>query len=426
MGDFFDDIDAEEPHHQTDVYKVPNNDYFIVTGWTPVDNADDSEFLRLLNYKLNAFNVIGKGEVLIENHLAIIVISKIEGHRKKQFYNLFYIIQNILKSDCLNIFIKRDNLLINECIQAKEAIGNNNSGYDKGFEAFWEKFDNSVVQTQGDYSTELPEEIKSLIKKGYNKVGDIVIINEDSTQLPDSTLDYIRSITDSIEFPLTDSQYELYTNIEWLRPSATKRFIPIFLKNKKDMPSYDEHWEGIDIKEDYKEYKPQGIVLGYYTRKDEDFCKGPHIVICPENIRSSSQSSESKIDFDTLLTEVLVHELGHAMMDIYSRDSKAQNCFPRDIFSKAMEESLANMITLCYFQKDRKKFKYVRSYIKNDQPVIYRFGTYQFDAGVDWTKWRDSDKNMPTLKGWFDKCFSEGDIRQDLDYSISDYDKVFE
>ena len=41
MGDFFDDIDAEEQHHQTDVYIVPNNDYFVITGWNHVDIAED-------------------------------------------------------------------------------------------------------------------------------------------------------------------------------------------------------------------------------------------------------------------------------------------------------------------------------------------------------------------------------------------------
>ena len=32
---------------------------------------------------------------------------------------------------------------------------------------------------------------------------------------------------------------------------------------------------------------------------------------------------------------------------------------------------------------------------------------------------------MPTLKTWFDKCFNEGKIRDDLKYSLSDYDAVF-
>lgn len=419
MDDLFDRLSEKDICVETHDVIVCENEYFIITGWNHVDIAED-QLIKIINVSLKHF---GKEIVQIEDNLAIIVFSKIEIHRKKDFYKLLYVIQIILKSKCLNIFIRRGNLHINECIQAKETAGKNKSGFDQGFETFWGKFEKSDDSIQ-DYSKELPDEIKSLIKKRYNKVGELVIINEDSPPLPNNTLDYIKCITDSIELPTTDSQHELYTNFEWLRPSATKRFIPIFLM--KDMPTYEEHWERIDIKGDYKKYKPQGKLLGYYTREDEYFCKGPHIAISPDNIRSVCKTCKSKIDFETLLTEVMVHELGHAMMDRYCRDSKAQNCSPRDIFSKAMEESLANTITLFYFQKDSKKCKDVRCFIEKDQPVIYQFGAYQFDVGVDWTKWRDSDKNMPSLKDWFDKCFSDGKIRKPLDYSISDYDKVFE
>ena len=75
------------------------------------------------------------------------------------------------------------------------------------------------------------------------------------------------------------------------------------------------------------------------------------------------------------------------------------------LFSRAMEESLANMITLQWFEKfDHSNYKKVKSFIET-QPEIYKFGINQFEAGVDWTKWRDSKKMHKLLKEWFDKCF---------------------
>ena len=285
---------------------------------------------------------------------------------------------------------------------------------------------------------ELLDQYKTIYRKGS-----LVIRNIDSDVDIEDSLDYTYSIIDkffnqlnkNIELPCPyDDIYRimLYPNIN---PD-----IPILLR--KDMPKFSDLWDKIENKEKDR-YIPQGEVLGYYTRNDESWqvkkedetvevsCKGPHIVISPEKIIKETSGDRKSVE--VLFTQVLVHEIAHAMMDKY-RIVKNGEIFNTNIAeghvnsleAKAMEESLANMIALQIFSKyDNGNYATVRSFIENDQPTIYKFGARQFDISADWKKWKDSNKNMPTLKTWFDKCFNEGKIRDDLKYSLSDYDAVF-
>lgn len=201
--------------------------------------------------------------------------------------------------------------------------------------------------------------------------------------------------------------------------------IPILLK--KDMPDYKELWgDAIDGR-----YIPEGNVLGYYKRDDVKF-KGPHIVLGPEEIEQSAK--EKDIPFHVLFSQVLVHELAHAFMDKYRVVLEGQLQFtdktvnwPFSLEARAMEESLANKITLDWFNKYAPKdVDQVRCYIE-EQPAIYRFGIYQEKIDADWEKWRESEKkSTQKLVEWFNKCFSNGDIKIPLDdYSREDYDKAF-
>ena len=122
---------------------------------------------------------------------------------------------------------------------------------------------------------------------------------------------------------------------------------------------------------------------------------------------------------------VLIHELAHAMMD---KNHLSLN----SLFSRAMEESLANMITLQWFDvfDDFNDFNMnnVKEFIENCQPIIYKFGTSQFKACVDWNKWRDRDKNMHNkLKGWFNSCFENPKLTEpDANEILDAYNSVFE
>ena len=93
----------------------------------------------------------------------------------------------------------------------------------------------------------------------------------------------------------------------------------------------------------------------------------------------------------------------------------------------AMEESLANMITLKLFNRYPDDFKSVKEFIK-DQPPFYKFGIHQYEAGVDWKKWRESDKqSSQKLEEWFNQYFSNGEINIPIkDYKREIYDRVFE
>jgi len=198
-----------------------------------------------------------------------------------------------------------------------------------------------------------------------------------------------------------------------------KIHLPIFIRNEKI--TYSDLWSSIRNKRD--EFVPSNPVLGYFATKEERFdgqeCRGPHIVLCSDNINKFAE--EIGISIDLLYKIVIVHELAHAMM------SKNRTNPFSDFEAQAMEESLANEITLEFFYKhDNANFIKVHEFIEFHQPAIYQFGIRQFNVGANWTKWRDSDKNMPTLKDWFDKCFSEGKIRDNLNYTIEDFNRVFE
>lgn len=101
---------------------------------------------------------------------------------------------------------------------------------------------------------------------------------------------------------------------------------------------------------------------------------------------------------------------------------------PNSLSAKAMEESLANMIVLKWLKSfDDCKFEQAKIFIENKQPAIYQFGIHQYEAGVDWKKWRESDKQCSQkLEDWFNKCFANGEIKKPIVDTKEIYDSVFE
>lgn len=267
---------------------------------------------------------------------------------------------------------------------------------------------------------DLKEDILKYIKRFYISKG-LMIRDIDSEEVNlDDTIDYARDILEKaisgnsqIVFPQATDPIHNMMHFPSIIPD-----IPILLKD--DMPFYEEQWKEIDDGRK-KEYIPKGKVLGYYRNDDkDDFCKGPHIVLGPKIIEKSSE--EKSIPFKVLFTKVLVHELAHAMMD-------NSNNWPSSLEAKAMEESLANKITLSWFRLFApNEFKYVKHYIDKYQPAIYKFGIWQDYADVDWKKWRESNKqSSQKLEEWFNKCFSNGEINIPIkDYKREIYDSVFE
>ncbi len=242
-------------------------------------------------------------------------------------------------------------------------------------------------------------------------------------------------------FYIKSATYHLYHHLNHSFP------LPVLLKSKLDMPKPEDYWdfenwsweesdngENIDNDENGKKglnnsfqiddvYKKNInelkdlCLLGYYSHDDEYGCFGPHIVLCPENIENEAERQGLKEELVYLI--VLVHELAHAMMD-----KKRTKGYFKSLFARAMEESLANRITLEWFEKyDKSNTKKVIKYIET-QPLIYKFGIKQYQANVDWTKWEESYKNMHyLLKIWFDTCFIKN-VKKDT--VIKAYNQVFE
>ena len=262
--------------------------------------------------------------------------------------------------------------------------------------------------------------------------GNLLMRNIDSDKvLLDEDILYIQNLVEKginkadLKFPLA------YDNIfRMMYYPECNPSIPIILK--KDTMYYEELWK--DIEGDIRNYRPKGKTLGYYTRMDEVFCKGPHIVISPENVDETAE--KAGIPFRVLFTNVLVHEIAHAFMDKYRElqngvlmYGNSSDNWPKTIEAKAMEESLANMITLAWFKKYAvyEEYKLVKHFVNNWQNSIYRFGIWQERISADWTQWFNSSKQeSQRLKDWFNLCFSSGNIRIPLtDYSNELYNSVF-
>ena len=142
----------------------------------------------------------------------------------------------------------------------------------------------------------------------------------------------------------------------------------------------------------------------YYSHNNE-------IVVCPERIMKAPlelQKKHSQITSQELYLVVLVHALAHALMDPTRYDIKYSGSYQPLItdndFSKRevlMEESLANMITLQYFDVARQKGiidktnAYEREFI-GAQNLEYSFGLDQFDLlKPDWCPWREYKAKLP-------------------------------
>ena len=230
---------------------------------------------------------------------------------------------------------------------------------------FKEMLSNNYLKNHPDYEDKINKQFESIKNGSHEESGieidiqglsfylcnNLLIRNLDvPIPLPINVLDYASIITNkgiNNNFPYPKDVIHHMMFFKGIKPN-----IPILLR--KDMPEYKELWKDLDDSRKVY-YIPQGTVLGYYTKYDEEnFCKGPHIVLGPEIIKKSSE--EKSISFEVLFTKVLIHELAHAMMD-------NSNNWPSSLEAKAMEESLANKITLNWFRLFApNEFKYAVSH----------------------------------------------------------------
>jgi hypothetical protein len=266
------------------------------------------------------------------------------------------------------------------------------------------------------------------------------VINKDFLTIENlsSSKDIPQKSKEVMENIIKTGRSQFLTEFDCLLPYHEEDPLPIhiYLKKPEDMPEYNDLWK--EIKDDDKDkYIPQGKVLGYYTRKEKGIEESPLIVLCPENIEKSS----GPISVDNLYALVLVHELSHAILDRYYEyklynsiyenwnieEIKVGQCWPYSLYSKAMEESLANMMALMWIMSynNLPLFDQSLKFISNQQPAIYQFGISQYLANVDWKKWRNSPKNMKSLEEWFRTFFKDGNIIIQNDTVLPAFNAVF-
>ena len=359
-----------------------------------------------------------KKEILHKNRATIFCIGWPQGiiaESPRYIRKLLYTIINQFGCGECSVITKTDET-IDVCVYREDELSreewNQIRKIGKPFKKYLEELKD---KKQSNKLQEIDIENDILQFRTVYRCGGLMMRNVDSdVEIDDECLEYVTLLIDvwlssDSSMPLSkDNAFRL------LAYSGKKPDLPILLKKK--LPEYSSFWKEIDD-ERRNQYIPHGEVLGYYSRDEHPLCMGPHIVLCPENIRQIAQAYH--IPFKILMAKVLVHEIAHALMDRYQiidgneiqYTNPKENC-PNTVEAKAMEESMANAITLFVFRKyANEDYKYVRHYIDNMQSAIYKFGLWQEQIYADWNKWRDSSKqNTKELKEWFNKCFDNGDI----------------
>ena len=359
-----------------------------------------------------------KKEILHKNRATIVCIGWPQGiiaESPRYIRKLLYTIINQFGCGECSVITKTDET-IDVCVYREDELSreewNQIRKIGKPFKKYLEELKD---KKQSNKLQKIDIENDILQFRTVYRCGGLMMRNVDSdVEIDDECLEYVTLLIDvwlssDSSMPLSeDNAFRL------LAYSGKKPDLPILLKKK--LPEYSSFWKEIDD-ERRNQYIPHGEVLGYYSRDEHPLCMGPHIVLCPENIRQIAQAYH--IPFKILMAKVLVHEIAHALMDRYRiiDGNEIQYTNPKENWSntveaKAMEESMANAITLFVFRKyANEDYKYVRHYIDNMQSAIYKFGLWQEQIYADWNKWRDSSKqNTKELKEWFNKCFDNGDI----------------
>ena len=175
------------------------------------------------------------------------------------------------------------------------------------------------------------------------------------------------------------------------------RLIHVYLKEPKEMPKPPISGE----------YPTE--LLGCYFSSQEN-SPVPVIYLCPEKIEEAARNEN--IDKKVLYTKVLIHELAHAIMDptneLLNNGILKQKVFGQKLGSDAdvfMEESLANMITLQYFEAaksiiGKNDFERVKSFMEK-QPEAYKFGITQYEKlHTNWREWRNNKSQMAFWNYW--------------------------
>jgi len=204
-----------------------------------------------------------------------------------------------------------------------------------------------------------------------------------------------------------------------------------------EMVSY-ENYLGLDSQKDNNgQTILMSKILGRYSSSKKE------IQICPSLITQVAQDlffvdCDNDRTRDALIRKVLLHELSHLILDAsieynhfagFQRKS-IEGSYCNGIELHAIEESLANYLCLWYCAKiygtDSDTFRVADYFIRNCQPLMYKFGTEQYSAHVDWTKWSEkkngtfSSQFLHKAKEWYDEF-----VVGNKPYTANDYNLLF-
>ena len=189
--------------------------------------------------------------------------------------------------------------------------------------------------------------------------------------------------------------YNTFSDYNWML--TLMKSISILLVDPQNMPESP-------IKGEYPTES-----LGCYFSFGQFNYPQPAIFLCPVRIEEAARNKY--IDKKVLYAKVLIHELAHAIMDptnifengtLKSKVSEQKLVSDADVF---MEESLANMITLQYFEAAKsiigeKDFEQMKSFMEK-QPEAYKFGITQYEKlHTDWREWRNNKSQMAFWNYW--------------------------
>lgn len=180
-------------------------------------------------------------------------------------------------------------------------------------------------------------------------------------RLSNDSIEFLKSIIPEYIFHNSTELVKSIHNLVW------RKGIPIYLVNKAQMPD-EFNIEEDNLKDDNE---PPTEFLGYYKYINFGKSNCESVFLCMDRIKDDKR----------LLAKVLVHELGHALMEADVVDFGYN--FKENNFIKFMEESLANYIVLKYFSEinNNEMLVYSKGFIKK-QSFGYNFGIKWFDNNL--------------------------------------------
>lgn len=258
----------------------------------------------------------------------------------------------------------------------------------------------------------LGEKIMEKIKYIYKSLSDIAIYQY-ATTTHSSLFDFCDKIMTKgdlagISWQCVNGEKQKY----WM--SHLKTRITVKLVEEKDMPKPY-------IPKSYDSKKADTEWLGCYCSKTME------ILLCPERIKNASNNlyNNLKPEYKTNISQdyceqvifamVLIHEFAHAILD---PTNLADRTISKPVFdyyiddelSFFIEESLANMIMLRYFDAsfggDSNEFIMVTEFVKG-QSYAYSFGLNMYEAKVDWSLWRDKKSILSQKTSQQQQCLKD-------------------